>query len=144
MLATSQALGAMSSLSGPGVSNDNRYLESLFKTFNYRPACPPEAFDTLFAARTYVAGLVRWHTHEHRHSAMRLVTPSQRHPNLGQDVPERHAALYEYARQHKPLRWKGPTSSLKRIDAVHLNPSGPGGADDGLIPRPRYHERKTA
>ncbi|MDR6201412.1 transposase InsO family protein [Paraburkholderia graminis] len=40
MLATLQALGVMPSLSRPGVSNDNPFSESLFKTLKYRPACP--------------------------------------------------------------------------------------------------------
>jgi putative transposase len=42
----------MPSLSRPGVSNDNPYSESLFKTLKYRPAYPLKAFDTLFAVRT--------------------------------------------------------------------------------------------
>ena len=43
MLATLQALGVMPSLSRPGVSNDNPYSESLFKTLKYRPAYPLKA-----------------------------------------------------------------------------------------------------
>jgi putative transposase len=54
MLAILQALGVMPSLSRPGVSNDNPYSESLFKTLKYRPAYPLKAFDTLFAARAWV------------------------------------------------------------------------------------------
>jgi len=142
MLATLQALGVMPSLSRPGVSDDNPYSESLFKTLKYRPAYPLEAFDTLFAARTWVAGLVRWYNHEHRHSAIRFVTPAQRHANLDQDILDRRAALYETARQRNPLRWKGHTRNWTRIHAVHLNPDR---ADvDGVIPQPRYQERKAA
>lgn len=59
MLATLQALGVMPSFSRPGVSNDNPYSESLFKTLTYRPAYPLEPFDTLFAARAWVGALVR-------------------------------------------------------------------------------------
>jgi putative transposase len=142
MLATLQALGVMPSLSRPGVSDDNPYSESLFKTLKYRPAYPLEAFDTLFAARTWVTGLVRWYNHEHRHSAIRFVTPAQRHANLDQDILDRRAALYETARLRNPLRWKGPTRNWKRIHAVHLNPDR---ADvDSVIPQPRDQERKAA
>jgi transposase InsO family protein len=43
MLATTlQALGVMPSLSRPGVSNDNHYSESLFKTLKYRPRLPAQ------------------------------------------------------------------------------------------------------
>jgi transposase InsO family protein len=122
MLATLQALGVMPSLSRPGVSNDNPYSESLFKTLKYRPAYPLKAFDTLFAARTWVGALVRWYNEEHRHSAIRFVTPAQRHANLDQDILDRRAALYENARQCNPLRWKGRTRNWQRVDAVHLNP----------------------
>ncbi|WP_084010122.1 IS3 family transposase [Pandoraea oxalativorans] len=121
-LATFQALGVTPSLSRPGVSNDNPYSESLFKTLKYRPTYPLGAFDTLLAARTRVGALVRWYHHGHRHSATRFVTPAQRHAKLDQDIPDRRAALYEAARQRHPLRWKGPTRNWQRVDAVHLNP----------------------
>ena len=122
MLATLQALGVMPSLSRPGVSNDNPYSESLFKTLKYRPVYPLKAFDTLFATRTWVGELVRWYNHEHRHSAIRFVTPAQRHARLDQGILDRRAALYETARQRNPLRWKGPTRNWQRVDTVHLNP----------------------
>jgi len=104
-LATLQALGVMPSLSRPGVSNDNPYSESLFKTLNYRPAYPLKPFDTLRAARGWVTELVRWYNHEHRHSAIRFVTPAQRHRNLDQDILDRRATLYE--RPDKIIRCVG-------------------------------------
>jgi transposase InsO family protein len=142
MLATLQALGVMPSLSRPGVSNDNPYSESLFKTLKYRPAYPLKAFDTLFAARTWVSELVRWYNHEHRHSAIRFVTPAQRHANLDQDILDRRAALYESARQRNPLRWKGRTRNWQRVNAVHLNPD----RTDTLADTPQRpnQERKAA
>jgi transposase InsO family protein len=94
----------MPSLSRPGVSNDNPYSNSLFKTLMYRPACPLKPFDSLFAARTWVGAPVRWYNDEHRPSAIRFVTPAQRHANLHQDILDRRAALYETARQRNPLR----------------------------------------
>lgn len=142
MLATLQALGVMPSLSRPGVSNDNPYSESLFKTLKYRPAYPLKAFDTLFAARTWVSELVRWYNHEHRHSAIRFVTPAQRHANLDQDILDRRAALYESARQRNPLRWKGRTRNWQREDAVHLNPDRID--NQGVAPQRPNQERKAA
>ncbi|MCB2366801.1 hypothetical protein LGL55_21665 [Clostridium tagluense] len=35
-----ESLGVISSFSSPRVSNDNPYLESLFRTFKYRPGYP--------------------------------------------------------------------------------------------------------
>ncbi|AME28115.1 integrase (plasmid) [Burkholderia sp. PAMC 26561] len=142
MLATLQALGVMPSLSRPGVSNDNPFSESLFKTLKYRPAYPLQAFDTLFAARAWVTVLVRWYNHEHRHSAIRFVTPAQRHANLDQQILDRRAMLYEAAKQRNPLRWKGPTRNWKRVHTVHLNPD----RTDNFEPIKRNHrqEQKAA
>jgi putative transposase len=142
MLATLQALGVMPSLSRPGVSNDNPYSESLFKTLKYRPAYPLKPFDTLCAARNWVTELVRWYNHEHRHSAIRFVTPAQRHNNLDRDILDRRAALYESARQSNPLRWKGQTRNWQRIHVVHLNPD----RDDKIsaVSQPRNQELKAA
>ncbi len=142
MLATLQALGVMPSLSRPGVNNDNPYSESLFKTLKYRPAYPLKAFDTLFAARTWVGALVRWYNEEHRHSAIRFVTPAQRHANLDQDILDRRAALYEHARQRNPLRWKGRTRNWQRVDAVHLNPNRIDNQSDA--PQHRNQDREAA
>jgi putative transposase len=142
MLATLQALGVMPSLSRPGVSNDNPFSESLFKTLKYRPAYPLKPFDTLGAARNWVTELVRWYNHEHRHSAIRFVTPAQRHRNLDQDILDRRTALYETARQSNPLRWKGQTRNWQRIDVVHLNPDRTDKIS--VVPQPRNQEQKAA
>ncbi len=79
MLATLQQLGIIPSLSRPSVSNDNPYSESLFKTLKYRPEYPSLPFKTLVDAREWVADFVSWYNHEHLHSAIKFVTPAQRH-----------------------------------------------------------------
>jgi hypothetical protein len=132
----------MPSLSRPGVSNDNPYSESLFRTLKYRPAYPVKAFDTLFAARTCVGARVRWYNEEHRHSAIRFVTPAQRHANLDQDIVLRRAALYEAARQRNPLRWEGPTRNWQRIDTVHLDTERID--NPGVTPQRHNQGRKAA
>ncbi len=122
MLATLQTLGVMASLSRPSVSNDNPYSESLFKTLKYRPAYPLAPFDDLAAARTWVTTLVHWYNHEHRHSAIRFVTPAQRHAGLDVDLLAKRSDLYEAARAKNPLRWKRQTRNWRRVTVVHLNP----------------------
>ena len=141
MLATLQALGVMPSLSRPGVSNDNPYSEALFKTLKYRPAYPLTPFETLGAARHWVAELVHWYNHEHRHSAIRFVTPAQRHASLEHDILERRATLYTSARQLHPLRWKGPTRNWQRIALVHLNPEP---SHNEAPSQPHNHDRMAA
>lgn len=122
MLATLQALGVMPSLSRPAVSNDNPYSESLFKTLKYRPAYPLNPFADLAAARTWATTLVQWYNHEHRHSAIRFVTPAQRHAGVDQAILRQRSTVYDLARAKNPLRWKRSTRNWRRIDIVHLNP----------------------
>ena len=122
MLATLQKLGVMASLSRPAVSNDNPYSESLFKTLKYRPAYPLKAFADIAAARTWATTLIEWYNHEHRHSAIRFVTPAQRHGGLDTAILERRSALYVTARAKNPRRWTRTTRNWQRIDVVYLNP----------------------
>ena len=122
MLATMITLGVMASLSRPAVSNDNPYSESLFKTLKYRPAYPLHPFVDITVARSWVDTLVQWYNHEHRHSAIRFVTPGQRHAGLDKSILEKRSALYETARGKNPLRWKRATRNWRRIEIVYLNP----------------------
>ena len=122
MLATLQQLGVMPSLSRPAVSNDNPYSESLFKTLKYRPKYPLKPFDGVSKARDWVTGLVEWYNHEHRHSAIRFVTPAQRHEGLDEDLLNNRQAVYEAARVRNPKRWSGGVRNWQRIQEVHLNP----------------------
>lgn len=122
MLATLQQLGVMPSLSRPAVSNDNPYSESLFKTLKYRPCYPLKPFAELAEARDWVTRLVEWYNHEHRHSAIRFVTPAQRHEGLDYNLLVKRKAVYEAACAQNPQRWSGATRNWQRIHEVHLNP----------------------
>lgn len=122
MLATLQALGVMPSFSRPSVSNDNPFSESLFKTLKYRPVYPRRAFDSLLAARQWVGRFVHWYNHEHRHSAIRFVTPAQRHAGLDAALLRKRDAVYRAARAAHPERWSGHTRNWKPVSTVHLNP----------------------
>jgi putative transposase len=122
MLATMISLGVMASLSRPSVSNDNPYSESLFKTLKYRPEYPMHPFADIAAARSWVSTLVQWYNHEHRHSAIRFVTPGQRHAGLDTAILKQRSDLYETAKAKNPLRWKRATRNWRPIEIVHLNP----------------------
>jgi len=120
MLATLQQLGVMPSFSRPSVSNDNPYSESLFKTLKYRPKYPLKPFADVTEARQWVTGIVEWYNHEHRHSAIRFVTPAQRHEGLDDNLLDNRKAVYEAARAKHPKRWSGCSRNWKKILVVYL------------------------
>jgi transposase InsO family protein len=122
MLSTLQTLGVMPSFSRPAVSNDNPYSESLFKTLKYRPDYPRKAFTDITHARNWVSRFVRWYDNEHRHSAIKFVTPAERHAGLDDKLLVARKAVYEAARAANPLRWTGATRNWSPVKEVHLNP----------------------
>lgn len=122
MLAMLQTLGVMPSFSRPACSNDSPYSESLFKTMKYRPFYPKRPFDSLMAARQWVGTFVHWYNEEHCHSAVRFVTPSQRHAGQDAALLGKRVEVYEAARARHPRRWSGATRNWQPVTVVHLNP----------------------
>ncbi len=76
VLAMLHWLGVKPSYSRPRISDDNAFIESLFKTARYCPEFSEHSFANLKAARTWGHDFVRWHNGEHRHSGVRYVTPA--------------------------------------------------------------------
>lgn len=122
MLATLQKLGVVPSFSRPSVSDDNPYSESLFRTLKYAPSYPSKPFESIEAARKWVHGFVHWYNHEHRHSAIRYVTPEQRHRGADSALLKQRQAVYEAARQSRPERWSGKIRNWDPVTEVWLNP----------------------
>ena len=122
MLATLQRLGVMASFSHPGVSNDNPFSESLFRTMKYRPHYPSRPFASLEEAQAWVGSFIEWYNFEHRHSAIRYVTPAERHHGREKQILERRRRIYETARQRHPERWSGKTRNWDQVTTVRLNP----------------------
>jgi len=123
MLSTLQRLGVIPSFSRPGVCDDNPYSESLFRTLKYRPEYPSQPFASLEAAKAWVTAFVAWYNTEHRHSAIRFVTPAERHDGQEQEILARRHELYEKARRKHPERWSGSVRDWTPVATVHLNPN---------------------
>jgi len=121
MLATLQKLGVMPSFSRPSVSNDNPYSESLFKTMKYHPGYPDKPFDNLDEARKWVAGFVHWYNNVHHHSALKFVTPNQRHRREDQTILAARHQLYKQAKAANPERWARGTRNWQPEKTVFLN-----------------------
>lgn len=122
MKTTMERLGVIASFSRPRVSNDNPFSEALFRTCKYMPGWPARGFATVDEARLWVQGFVRWYNLEHRHSALRFVTPDQRHRGDDQSLLAARHQVYQRARAARPERWSGKTRNWSPIGSVWLNP----------------------
>ena len=115
-------LGVKPSYSRPRVSDDNAFVESLFRTAKYRPEFPTSGFEDLDAAREWARAFVHWYNHDHRHSGIRYVSPAQRHEGRDVAILAARHELYSQARERNPARWSGQTRDWSHIAAVALNP----------------------
>lgn len=125
MVATLQRLGIMPSFSRPRVSDDNAYAESLFKTLKYRPEYPRKPFASLEAARRWVQDFVAWYNGEHLHSAIRYVTPNDRHEGRDVAILAARKDVYRAAKSRTPRRWAGDIRNWNPVGEVALNKRHP-------------------
>lgn len=122
MLATMQNLGVVASFSRPRVSDDNPYSESLFRTMKYRPEYPSRPFASIEEAQAWVDAFVLWYNTEHLHSAIRFVTPDDRHYGREEEILSQRHQVYRQAQQRNPHRWSGATRNWVPVKEVRLNP----------------------
>lgn len=121
MLMTLYNLGVIPSYSRPRVSNDNPYIESLFKTLKYTAGYPGH-FKDMDNARTWMANFVNWYNTEHRHSAIGYVTPYQRRSGGYREIFEKRNATLASAKKKNPERWFKKQRVWGCNDKVYLNP----------------------
>jgi len=122
MLATMQALGIVKSFSRPSVSDDNPYIESLFRHLKYAPSYPRRGFANIDDARVWVERFVNWYNTKHLHSAIAFVTPNQRHHGTDITLLANRRDVYADARRSNPRRWTTHTRPWERPTVVILNP----------------------
>jgi putative transposase len=122
LVVTLNALGVMKSYSRPGVSDDNPFIESLFKTVKYCPKYP-KAFDNINSAKKWVEIFVSWYNDEHMHSGINFVTPTTRHTGLDASILANRVKVYQAARANNPQRWSRNCRNWSIAGSVLLNPS---------------------
>jgi transposase InsO family protein len=122
MISTLQWLGVIPSFSRPHVSDDNPYSEALFRTLKHTPAYPRLPFADVASATRWMTRFVDWYNGMHRHSAIRYVTPDQRHHGRECTVLADRHELYERMRRANPERWSGRTRNWLPVGPVVLNP----------------------
>lgn len=94
----------------------------MFRTCKYRPDYPHGGFDRLDAAREWTLAFVRWYHQEHRHSALRYVTPAERHDRRDTAILAAREQVYAAARARHPARWSRGTRNWTPIGEGWLNP----------------------
>ena len=122
VLAMLHWLGVKPSYSRPRVSDDNAFVESLFKTAKYRPEFPAGGFADLNSAREWARDFAHWYNFEHRHSGIRYVSPAQRHAGEDRAILAARHKTYQLARQRNPRRWSRGTRNWTPVGVVTLNP----------------------
>ncbi len=122
VLAMMNWLGLKASYSRPRVSDDNSFVEALFRTAKYRPQFPVKGFSDIEQARAWASAFVRWYNHDHRHSGIRYVSPAHRHAGEDWTILQARHTLYLQARARHPRRWARHTRNWNPIAVVTLNP----------------------
>lgn len=125
MLAMLEWLGIAASFSRPGVSDDNAFVEAIFRTLKYRPEYPSRPFDDLLSTRAWVEAFVAWYNTGHLHSGICFVTPHDRHEGRDAAVLANRHRVYQQARASRPERWSRGTRRWQAIAEVRLNPGRP-------------------
>lgn len=69
-----------------------------------------------------MARFVDWYNGTHRHSAIRYVTPGERHYGRERNVLASRRDLYERARRANPERWSGTARNWSPVELVVLKP----------------------
>jgi putative transposase len=118
-------LGVVESHSRPHTSNDNPFSESQFKTMKYRPDYPDD-FVTPDEARAWMRPFVEWYNHQHRHSALALMSPADVHFGRVDQVTTQRQLVLDAAFAKHPERFPRGRPLVKRPPTiVYLNPPNP-------------------
>ena len=126
LMALMRELNVEISHNRPRVSNDNPFIESLFKTLKYRVNYPLR-FRDLNHAREWLAEFVQWYNTEHLHSAIGHVTPEQLRTGEAAKIFERRNGVMQKARTEYPERWGSRSMKIwSAPQEVALNPDSKG------------------
>ncbi|WP_026556857.1 IS3 family transposase [Arthrobacter sp. 35W] len=100
-------LGIRPSHSRPRTSNDNPFIESLFKTVKYSLAFPGR-FDSLEHARDYTQGFFAGYNENHRHAGLNGYTPDSVHGGYWKTVRTLRQEVLDEHYARNPERYTRP------------------------------------
>ncbi len=116
-------LSVTRSLSRPRTSNDNPYSEAHFKTAKYRPDYP-DRFDDIDQARTWMRRFAHWYNHDHYHSGIAYLHPSDVHAGTAAATIAERQHVLDAAYQANPDRFRNrpPRAATPPTEAWINNP----------------------
>ena len=118
-----EELSIKASYSRLRVSNDNPFVESLFRVMKYCPQWPSSGFASLDDTRAWVLRFVQWYNTVHRHSQLNYVTPQQRHEGKDREIlAKRHKVLANAKRDNPMRRGSRAVRNCTPLGVVTLNP----------------------
>ena len=110
-------LGVSKSHSRPRGSNDDPYIESVFKTTKYHRDYP-ERFETRQAARAWCRRFFAWYNFEHYHSSIAYLRPADLHAGRETEILESRQATLDQAAAAHPERFPHrPQASNPTVDS---------------------------
>jgi putative transposase len=117
-----ERLDVRKSHSRPGISDDNPYSESQFKTLKYRPEYP-DRFGSYEDALSYCRHFFPWYLNENYHSGICWLTPASVHYGQAESILDaRHATLTAVYNLYPERFRNGPPKRYKLPEAVWINP----------------------
>ena len=92
-------------------------------------------FATILEARTWAEGLVIWYHTKHLLSALKFVTPHQRHTGEDMAIRAKRQLVYEFAKAQYPERWSGETRDwvVRKIATLNPNKKLKDGRNESII-----------
>lgn len=113
-------LGIRPSHSRPRTSNDNPFIESLFKTVKYSLPFPGR-FDSLGHARRYMQGFFADYNENHRHAGLNGYTPDSVHAGYWTTVKTLRQEILDEHYTRNPERYTRPPSIPSPPSGVWIN-----------------------
>jgi putative transposase len=115
-------LGLTKTHARPHVSDDNPFSEAHFKTRKDRPDFPPR-FESLEAARAFCQTFFPWYNHQHRHSALGLLSPAVVHTGQAAAADAARQEVLAGASARHPERFvRRPPAPPPLPTAAWINP----------------------
>lgn len=108
------------SYSRAGVSDDNPFSESLFRTIKYFRDFP-EFFDDLDLGREYFTQYFKDYNSQHKHSGIQFIEPTARHYGEEEKILNMRNTVIQEFHGKNQHRYAGPPKHYKPILEVKIN-----------------------